>query len=467
MMKNTIADLLPTRRELLKFGGLGLAGASVNGIWPLRVRAATGAKTKPRGNARNVIFFELAGALSHVDSFDFKENASTQKDVDVRKTSTGIYVPHALFPRMVNVMDKIAHVRSFVSHEEVHFRGQYYVQAGRQLNVAFAPEIPSIGSVVASELETQRRENDTFPTYVSFNLTTNQVGALSTGFLPPRFSVFDLNPEEALKGMTLDQKALELLEERWKLLASLRDVERNRMASFGKTISGFEDFSITAKQLLTDARWPAAFQIKEQERKRYGNTQVGLSAILTRNLLQQDGGTRYIHICHNGWDHHKDIWNKQASTNHYRLIQEFDPALASLLEDLAAAPAKGTPGKSLLDETLVVCMGEFGRTPGPLNFQGGRDHHKHVFPAMFAGAGVKGGTVLGASDADGAHCVDSGWNRKAQPRIENVVATIYSALGIDWSKEVRNTPSGRAYTFVDPLGANGFISTDPLTGIYG
>lgn len=467
MTGKSVTHLVPSRRELLKFGGLGILGASAEGVWPLQLQANPTMKVKPRGNARNVIFFELAGALSHVDSFDFKENKSTQADFDVRKTSTGIYVPHALFPRMVNVMDRVAHVRSFVSHEEVHLRGQYYVQAGRQLNVAFAPEIPSIGSVVAAELERRRRETDTFPTYVSFNLTTNQVGALATGFLPPRFSVFDLNPEEALKGMTLDQKATELLEERWRLLAGLREIQKSRTSSLGRNITGFEDFSVTAKQLLMDPRWPAAFQISEADRKRYGNTSVGLSSILARNILQQDGGTHYIHICHNGWDHHKSIWDKKAKTNHYILIQEMDPAAASLLEDLGSIPSSASPGKSLLDETLVVIMGEFGRTPGPLNFMAGRDHHKHCFPAMFAGAGVKGGLVLGASDADGAKCIDTGWNRKAQPRIENVVATIYSALGIDWSKEVRNLPSGRTYTYVDPLGANGWIPTDELSGIYG
>src|SRR3981081_280043 len=97
----TIGELMPSRRELLKFGGLGLLGASASAVWPLQFRANAAMKTNPRGNARNVIFFELAGALSHVDSFDFKENASTQSDFDVRKTSTGIYIPHALFPRMV------------------------------------------------------------------------------------------------------------------------------------------------------------------------------------------------------------------------------------------------------------------------------------------------------------------------------------------------------------------------------
>ena len=121
----------------------------------------------------------------------------------------------------------------------------------------------------------------------------------------------------------------------------------------------------------------------------------------------------------------------------------------------------------MLDETLVVLMSEFGRTPGPLNHMAGRDHHKYVFPALFAGAGVKGGLVIGASDADGARCAEPGWNQKEQPRIENVVATIYSALGIDWSKEVRNLPSGRTYVYVDPLGANGTIPTDELSQIYG
>src|SRR3977135_4539563 len=208
----TIGELMPSRRELLKFGGLGLLGASVQGVWPLQLRANPGMKPKPRGNARNVIFFELSGALSHIDSFDFKENVSTQKDFDVRKTSTGIYVPHALFPRMTKVMDRVAHVRSFISHEEVHLRGQYYVQAGRQLNVAFAREIPSIGTVVDYALESSRRMSDVFPAYASFNLETNQVGALSTGFLPPQYSVFDLNAAQALTGMTLDQKASELIE---------------------------------------------------------------------------------------------------------------------------------------------------------------------------------------------------------------------------------------------------------------
>ena len=467
MRPRNVGDILPTRRELLKYGGWGLMGASLNSIWPLQLSANPRVGADPRSNARNVIFFEIAGAISHIDSFDFKENAATQKDFDVRKIPTGIYLPHALFPRFENVMDRVAIVRSFASNEEVHLRGQYYVQAGRPLNVAFAREIPSVGSVVAAELDSQRRESDTFPTYVSFNLETNQIGALATGFLPPEYSAFDINAEQALDGMSLDQQAMELLEERWRLLAKLRGAGSERMRGFGREIGAFEDFSETGKKLLTDPRWPAAFQITDEDRQRYGNTGVGLACTMARNVLAQDGGTRYIHICHNGWDHHKHIWDHAEKDNHYKLIAEFDPAAASLIEDLAATPSKNDPAKMLLDETLVVLMSEFGRTVGELNHMAGRDHHKYCFPALFAGAGVQGGTVVGASDADGAFCVDPGWNHKEQPRIENVVATIYSALGIDWSKQVHNTPSKRTYVYVDPLGATGYLPTDELSGIYG
>src|SRR5579883_2235136 len=104
----TVGEFMPSRRELLKFGGLGLVAASAQSIWPLKLSANPAMKTHPRGNARNVIFFELAGALSHVDSFDFKENVSTQKDFDVRKAPNGMYVPYGLFPRTFQNLDKIA-----------------------------------------------------------------------------------------------------------------------------------------------------------------------------------------------------------------------------------------------------------------------------------------------------------------------------------------------------------------------
>src|SRR5712692_7298203 len=208
MESKTVADLFQSRRDLLKLGGLGLLAASADAVWPLRA-ASTGSKVQPRGSARNVLFFEISGAISHVESFDFKETAGTPKDLDVRKVRPDVYLSQKLFPRLEKHLDQLAIVRSMLSHEEVHFRGQYYTQTGRQLNLAFAREIPAIGSVVAMELEPRRRPNDTFPVYMSFNLDKAFPGALSTGFLPPRFSVVDINPDAAVKGMALDEKAVE------------------------------------------------------------------------------------------------------------------------------------------------------------------------------------------------------------------------------------------------------------------
>lgn len=459
-----VGDLFPSRRELLKFGGMGLLGAAAQGVWPLRMEAGQ-SKVTPRGNARNVLFYEISGAISHIESWDFKENKGTPKDLDVRKLRDDLWMSNLLFPRFQKHIDKFAIVRSLQSHEEVHFRGQYYVQTGRQLNLAFAKEIPAVGSVIGMELEKRRRPADTFPSYMSFYLEKGAAGALSTGFLPPRYSVVDINPEAAVKSNTLDQKAVELMEQRWNLLSKLRESNKE-VAGYGREMAGYGDFYDTAHRLITDSRWPAAFQIDKQDKERYGANPVGVSAILARNMLAQDAGTHYIHLCHPAWDHHVQIWDRKASSNHYVCCQELDNALSSLMEDLSSTKSKHDPSKTLLDETLVVVMSEFGRTPGALNNMAGRDHYNRCYPALFAGAGVKAGKILGRTDSEGAKCLETGWDRKEQPRIENVVATMYSALGIDWSKEIHNTPSGRAYPYVDPLGPAGFIPTDEISTLY-
>ena len=280
-------------------------------------------------------------------------------------------------------------------------------------------------------------------------------------------SVVDINTESIETGMALDEKAVDLLEERWSLLSQIREAESSRSGGYGREITGYNDFYAAAYKLLSDDRWPAAFGIADEERERYGDTLVGVASILARNVLASDAGTRYIHVCHPGWDHHVKIWDREAESNHYKLCAEFDQAFSALLEDLASTPSGNNPRDTLLDETLVVAMSEFGRTPGALNNMNGRDHYNRCFPALFAGAGVKGGRVLGRSDRAGEKCLETGWQRKEQPRIENIAATMFSALGIDWSKEIRNAPSGRPYVYVDPLGPNGHIPTDEITTIYG
>ena len=461
----TVAETFGTRRDALRLGGLGLASAAVDGFLPRRVSANS--KVMPRGSARNVLFYEINGAISHLESWDFKENEGTPPDLEITKHREGLYLSEKLFPNFKGQVDRFAILRTLLSHEEVHFRGQTYVQTGRPLNLAFASEIPAIGSVVAMELEPRRRSTDTFPSYMSFNLEKAFPGALSTGFLDPRFSVVDINPEIAGKGSTLDESAIELVEERWRLLTKLREAQRGRIGSLERKMASYDSFYDAAHQLVSDGRWTEAFEITEKDRERYGKTDVATSCILARNVLMKDAGTRYVHICHPGWDHHKYIWDHSAETNHYKLCAEFDKAFTSLIHDLSVTPSPTNPSNTVLDETLVVAMSEFGRTPGALNNLQGRDHFNKVYPAMFAGAGVKPGLILGETDADGAQCVETGWHRREQPRIENVVATIYSALGIDWSKKVHDTPSRRTYAYVDELGAPGWIPTDEISSIYG
>ena len=281
-----VGDLLRTRRDLLRLGGLGLLGASIDGVWPLQVSAKqSGAKVQPRGTARNVLFYEMSGAISHVDSYDFKESTATPKDLATTQMAPDLHMSQLLLPKMSKHMDKIAVVRSMQSHEEVHFRAQYYLQTGRQMNLAFAREIPAIGSVIAAELEEQRRPTDTFPTYLSFDLEKGSAGALSTGFLPARFSVVDINTEAVTDSPSLDQKVVELLEERWALLSKLRDVRHKRLSGLGRKMLSYDDFYDAAYGLLSDERWPAALRITEEDKERYGTHRAGVSSILARECV--------------------------------------------------------------------------------------------------------------------------------------------------------------------------------------
>lgn len=465
-MQKKVSDFLPARRDVLKLGGYGLLGAFADqALWPVAARAA--GKANPRGSARHVIVIELAGAISHIDTFDFKEGEGTPKDLDVRSIRNDLYLSHRLFPELSKEMDKITIVRSMKSHEVVHFRGQYYTQAGRPLNPAQAPEIPSIGSVVAYEFEKVRRETDTFPTYIGCNLDTAGCGALSTGFLPPRHSVLDINLKSGGGAAAVEGEALALLQERYRLLHELDKALAPGRNGRDRSFNAFRSFQESAYQILGDPRWPRAFQMTADEKARYGDNQVGLACLFARNLVEADAGTRYIHVVHPDWDHHKAIFDHGSKSNHYIRCNEFDRAMANLLRDLSAAPSPRQPGKTLLDETMVVMVTEFGRVPGPLNGIAGRHHYNECYLSLFAGGGVKPGRILGNTDAAGEKIVETGWKyKKNQPRTENIYASIYSALGIDWRKEITNTPSRRAYRYVDILGATQFVPDDEIADLF-
>jgi hypothetical protein len=277
----------------------------------------------------------------------------------------------------------------------------------------------------------------------------------------------DINLKSGGGAQAVEGEALTLLEERYRLLRELDRVTNQTRAGRDRTFTSFTSFQESAYRILGDGRWPAVFRMSEQEKARYGDNSVGLACLFARNLVAADAGTRYIHITHPDWDHHKAIFDHSQKSNHYIRCNEFDRGLANLLRDLSATPSPRSKNKTLLDETLVLMVTEFGRVPGPLNGIAGRHHYNECYLSLAAGAGVKGGRIIGRTDSAGEKVIETGWKfNKIQPRTENLYATLYSALGIDWKKELANTPSKRAYRYVDILGTTEFVPDDEIADLF-
>src|SRR5207249_6181316 len=145
---------------------------------------------------------------------------------------------------------------------------------------------------------------------------------------------------------------------------------------------------------------------------------------IASNAIRANNGTVFAALSHGGWDTHQGMFDKAYAPNMYTLTRDLDAAVAGLIEDLKASGD--------LDKTLIVIMGEFGRTPGLLNAQGGRDHHRDAMSVVMIGGGVKGGRIIGATDANGEQIVDPGWSGQRAIVMEDITATVYSALGINW-----------------------------------
>lgn len=435
-----------TRRELFRAGGVSL---SAYWFLPLLQPATARAAVKPRGTARFCIFVMLDGGQSHVDSWDFKEGAWTPPDFDVQEVRPGVKWPMSLYAKLSKQLDRVTLLRSMEAWDSVHGRAQYYVQSGHALNPALQKEIPPVGSVVAMELASQRRASDTLPPYVALNVTQSQAGLLRSGFLPAAYSPFHIDTNTSLSAYSPEPSTKEDFERRWQLLKTFDARLRSDASLQAKAYRDYNDHYEGAVRLMSDPRTGKLFQVTAEEKARYGNNITGDACVIARNLVEADAGTRFIFLQHNGWDHHKDIY---AHYNFYKLSYELDAALASLIEDLATR--KRADGRTLLDETMVVAMGEFGRTPGPLNAGlNGRDHYQYAMTALLAGGGIRGGQVVGKTDATGAKVLDTGWDLKRSIYMEDLVTTMYSALGIDWTRKVSGTPSGRDFYFIEPFAA--------------
>ncbi len=244
-----------------------------------------------------------------------------------------------------------------------------------------------------------------------------------------------------------------------------------RPSERGRLLEDYANYYKGAYQLFAAPGAPEIFQISDEDRQRYGATPTGDACVVARNLVRANAGTRFILIGQNGWDLHINAWKKDDKGNFVgedsaqkKLCLEMDGALSGLLDDLASM--EGEDGRSLLEKTLVVCMGEFGRTPGDINGRGGRDHHIFAHTGLFAGAGVVGGKVIGGTDEIGTLVAEPGWHGQRPIYPEDVLATIYSVMGIDWEKKITDTPTGRPFYYIEDVSPLGVMDFDEISELF-
>jgi hypothetical protein len=410
-----------TRREALRVGGLTALGLTLPDLFRLRADAKT-----PR--AKSCILVWLDGGPSHLETFDLKPDAPAEVRGPFRPIPTtvpGVQVCE-LLPNTARVADRIAVVRSVTSPLGEHGLANHYLMTGYKPSPVL--DYPSYGAVVSHT----RGGRPTLPSYVAvpdYRPTAGSgfLGAAARPFAvggdpaKPDFRVRDL---DFYPGVTAGR-----VERRRAFVSQLDRFQRATEADPPASDPEFEQ----AYRLATSPEAKRAFDLSDEKpavRVRYGPRTLGQSCLLARRLVER--GVGFVTVNHTGWDTHGDLVLRlkegyAGAKVGVGLIPTFDLAFAALVGDLGE--------RGLLDETLVVAMGEFGRTP-KVNTQGGRDHWPRAFSVALAGGGVKGGQVVGASDRVG----ESPSDRPVTPA--DLARTIYTLLGVDPDREL-HTADGR------------------------
>ena len=390
-----------SRRDFLRVGGATLGGISLGQVL---------AASRGRSDISCLIYFHTGGLCQH-DSFDPKPDASREVrgGFGTVPVAPGVRFSE-LLPRCAQHFPRFSVIRSMYSREAIHEKAKQYAFSGQRPNNAY--KHPVYGSVVAREMGSR----DGLPPFV---VIPRKDICADAGFLGAAYDPF-IAGDPAKKAYSVQDLALPTglgLEEaqgRAQLLSAL-DARLEAVEKSG-IVGSMDHFYREALDLISSPQAKRAFDLgAEPDRLRdaYGRTTGGQGALLARRLIE--AGVRLVTLFHNGYDTHTDNDKTNA-----KLYPEFDQAFATLLEDMAA--------RGLLDTTLVLGIGEFGRTPR-INHSAGRDHWPGVFSIVAAGAGVPGGQIVGSSDALGAE-------PKERPvSIEDLGATVYRKLGIDAHKE--------------------------------
>jgi hypothetical protein len=415
------------RRDCLKLGLTAALGAGLVDLLRLRGAAAQSTTRLPV-SAQSCILVWLDGGPTHYETFDPKPLAPQEirgEFFPIETRIPGVQFSEHL-PRLAALADKLAIVRSLRHDQGNHGAGNHYMMTGAPPRIpvgcgAFVSFHPSLGSVTAH----QRGSRNGLPAYFSLPQMSRSGGPnfLGAQFAPfvvpndPNSSSFRVRDVALPKGLESER-----FDRRRSLRAEVDQLPRlTRQA--GDPVGAVDEYYQRGYELIASPEAQAALDIhREQERvrERYGRNAFGQRALLARRLVE--AGVPFITLYEGGWDHHRDLF---ASCR--KRLPEFDRTLAALIEDLDE--------RGLLAETLVVVLGEFGRTP-KVNKDAGRDHWSNAMSVLFAGGGTPGGIVVGATDPQGYSAVD----RVLSP--ENFAATIYRKLGID-PNMILYTPQGR------------------------
>lgn len=428
------------RRELLQIGYTGLLGISLPSLFTQQAQAAAAkAAQKPRP-AKSVILVFLTGAASHIDTFDMKPEAPPEVRGEFKALTTttpGLLVCEHL-PRLAARSDKYAIVRSLSHRENNHLVATHHVLTGNPQPGAFFDKVASRDDwpSYSSALHYFRPRHDGIPTGV--NLPTFLMEGPLTwpgqhgGFLGPKHDPWQITSDPNSPNFRVDSVRLapgleiERLHNRRALLEEV-DHQCRQFEELAEC-RRLTDQQQLAFSILTSGKIARAFELDREPpavRDRYGRHSFGQSLLLARRLVQAGVPVVQANMGRvQNWDSHSHIF----TTLKNRLLPPLDQAVAALLDDLHES--------GMLNDTLVVMLGEFGRKPklslNPPQRVVGRDHWAQCFFGLFAGAGVRGGQVIGKSDKIAAYPLTTPYSP------DDIGATVYNVLGVDPASEVRD-----------------------------
>ena len=415
------------RRDFLQLGMLSALGMSVTDLLRWQALAAKPAKEV------SCILVWLDGGPTHLDTFDPKPNAPKEVRGPFGTIPTvlpGVRLSEHM-PLTAKAMGDIALVRSLTHELGNHNTGRHYLMTGHRPTPVVT--YPSLGSVLAKETGFSRA----LPPYV---VVPDAVEYSRAGYLPGAFGPFAVGGDPSRPGFRVrdlnapEGVTFQVESRRREMLRRLDDFSREVEA--GPATQSRDAFYQQAYKLLGSVAAKKAFDLAKESpvmRHRYGRNRVGQSCLLARRLVE--AGVRFVTVVDRGWDTHQDIARNlpDARFRGSGKLPALDRAYATLLADLR--------DRGLLGSTLVVLMGEFGRTP-KINNRAGRDHWPRAGFVSFAGGGVKGGQVIGSTDAHGEVPADM------PVRPEDVAFSMLRLLGVDPGREY-TAPGGRPLKILD------------------